>query len=133
MNLNHVTLPAQDYAQSIAFYTALGLVQIVAAPPRYARFEMAGGSTLSIEVMGDGGQAGAAEIYLHCDDVDGEFAAAAARGVVFDHAPRDETYLWRCARTSDPAGNRIFLHHAGVNQRFPPWRISSREADGGGA
>ena len=41
MHLNHVTLPAHDYAASIAFYTALGLTQIVAAPPRYARFEMA--------------------------------------------------------------------------------------------
>jgi hydroxymethylpyrimidine/phosphomethylpyrimidine kinase len=65
MNLNHVTLPANDYAASVAFYTALGLTQIVAAPPRYARFEMDGGATLSIEVFEDGGQAGAAEIYLH--------------------------------------------------------------------
>lgn len=123
MNLNHVTLPADNYASSIAFYIALGLTQIVAAPPRYARFEMAGGATLSIEVFADGAKAGAAEIYLHCDDVDAEVIAATVRGTVFDYPPRDEKYLWRCARTTDPAGNRIYLYHAGANQRFPPWRI----------
>nr|WP_295659629.1 VOC family protein [Polymorphobacter sp.] len=131
MNLNHVTLPAHDYTASVAFYIALGLTQIVAAPPRYARFEMDGESTLSIEVLADGARSGAAEIYLHCDDVDAAVAAAAARGVVFDYPPRDEDYLWRCARTTDPAGNRILLYHAGVNQHFPPWRIGSGESGGG--
>ena len=131
MQLNHVTLPAEDYAASQAFYTALGLVQIVAAPPRYARFEMpnaAGGATLSFEVT-PGGRAGTAEIFLHCGDVDAAHFAAAARGVTFDYPPRDEDYLWRCARTTDPAGNRILLFHAGANQRFPPWRIDGRAAE----
>ena len=122
MRLNHVTLPADDYAASCAFYTALGLAQIVAAPPRYARFELDGDSTLSIEVVA-GHRAGDAEIFLHCDDVDGDHAAAVARGVVLDYPPRDEDYLWRCTATRDPAGNRIILFHAGRNQRFPPWRI----------
>ena len=128
MHLNHVTLPARDYAASLAFYTALGLTQIVAAPPRYARFEMAGGATLSFEVMADGGAARAAEVYLHCDDVDADFAAAQARGLTFDFAPRDEDYLWRRAGLTDPAGNRLFLYHAGRNQRFPPWRIDGLSA-----
>ena len=122
MRLNHVTLPADDYAASCAFYTALGLVQIVAAPPRYARFELDGDSTLSIEVVA-GHRAGDAEIFLHCDDVDADHAAAVARGLVFDYPPRDEDYLWRRTATRDPAGNRIILFHAGRNQRFPPWRI----------
>lgn len=130
MQLNHVTLPANNYAASVAFYQALGMTQIVAAPPRYARFEMTGGSTLSIEVMEDGGTAGAAEIYLHCDDVDADCAAAVARGVVFDFPPRDEDYLWRRARATDPAGNRIFLFHAGANHRYPPWRIDGKTSDG---
>lgn len=123
MILNHVTLPARDYHESCAFYAALGLVQIVAAPPRYARFETDGNATLSIEVMADGGQAGAAEIYLHCDDLDARHAALVAAGVAFDFAPRDEEYLWRRAGLTDPAGNRIFLYYAGSNHRFPPWRI----------
>ena len=129
MHLNHVTLPARDYAASLAFYTALGLTQIVAAPPRYARFEMAGGATLSFEVMDEpgGGRAGSAEVYLHCDDVDADVAAAAAWGVVFEYPPRDEEYLWRRARVTDPAGNRVFLYHAGKAQRFPPWRLDGRE------
>ncbi len=131
MNLNHVTLPAHDYAASVAFYAALGLTQIVAAPPRYARFEMDGESTLSIEVMAYGARSGSAEIYLHCGDVDAEVAAALSRGVVFDYPPRDEDYLWRCARTTDPAGNRIFLYQAGINHRFPPWRIEPVKSGGG--
>lgn len=130
MHLNHVTLPAHNYEASCAFWRALGLHQIVAAPPRYARFEMMpGNSTLSIEVMADGGKAGAAEIYLACDDVDAAHAAAVARGLVFDFAPRDETWLWRRAGLTDPAGNRIFLYTAGRNHRFPPWRIDGRTGD----
>lgn len=125
MNLNHVTLPALEYEASVAFYRTLGLTQIVAAPPRYARFEMGNNATLSIEVT-PGGHAGSAEIYLHCDDVDADHARAAAAGFTFDYPPRDESYLWRCARLTDPAGNRIFLYHAGVNHRFPPWRIDGR-------
>jgi len=125
VHLNHVTLPAVDYEASRAFYLALGLAQIVAAPPRYARFEMPGGSTLSFEVMANG-KAGAAEIYLHCDDVDAEAVAASNRGLTFDYMPRDEEYLWRCGRVTDPAGNRIFLYHAGKNHRFPPWRLDGR-------
>lgn len=132
MHLNHVTLPADDYAASCGFYRALGLVQIVDAPPRYARFEMPGGaaapSTLSIEVV-TGERAGAAEIFLHCDDVDADHAAAVARGVVFDHPPRDEDYLWRRTMARDPAGNRIVLFHAGTSQRFPPWRIDGKAGD----
>ena len=50
MNLNQVTLPARDYAASVAFYRQLGLTQIVDAPPRYARFECEGGATLSIHL-----------------------------------------------------------------------------------
>ncbi len=130
MHLNHVTLPAHDYDASLAFYKALGLVQIVAAPPRYARFETTGGATLSIEVFdGEGGtaaRAGAAEIHLHCYDVDAEVTAAEERGVVFDAPPADMDYRWRRAVTRDPAGNIIVLYHAGINQRFPPWRLDGR-------
>ena len=126
MNLDHVTLPALDYEASLAFYTALGLVQIVASPPRYARFEMSGGSTLSFEV--GNGIAGGAEIHLRCEDVDAEHAAATAAGLVFAYLPRDESYLWRCAGLTDPAGNRIILYDPRDNQRFPPWRLDGRSS-----
>jgi hydroxymethylpyrimidine/phosphomethylpyrimidine kinase len=130
MHLNHVTLPAGDYAATVAFYVALGLTQIVAAPPRYARFEMMpGGSTLSIEVMDGPNAAGSAQIFLACDDVDAEVAAAEARGIVFDQPLETRDYLWRHAGTLDPHGNRIFLYHAGQNHRFPPWRMDGRTGD----
>ncbi len=50
MLLNQITIPCTDYDASVAFYTRLGLTQIVDAPPRYARFEISTGegATLSI-------------------------------------------------------------------------------------
>jgi catechol 2,3-dioxygenase-like lactoylglutathione lyase family enzyme len=125
MKLNHVTLPADDLAASISFYTALGLELIVRAEPRYARFAVDAGSTLSVEVA-DGARAGSAEVFLHCDDVDADVAAAQARGLVFEWPPTDQSYLWRTAGLRDPAGNRIVLFTAGANQHFPPWRLDGR-------
>ena len=127
MKLNHVTLPADDLAASVAFYTALGLELIVRAEPRYARFAVDAGSTLSVEVV-DGARAGSAEVFLHCDDVDADAAAAQARGLVFEWPPTDQSYLWRTAGLRDPAGNRIVLFTAGTNQHFPPWRLDGRTA-----
>jgi catechol 2,3-dioxygenase-like lactoylglutathione lyase family enzyme len=125
MRLNHVTLPAQDLAASIAFYEALGLQLIVRAEPRYARFAVDDVSTLSVEVT-ETGRAGSAEVFLHCEDVDRDHAAAVARGLVFDWPPTDQSYLWRTAGLSDPAGSRIILFTAGPNQHFPPWRLDGR-------
>ena len=122
MRLNHVTLPADDLAASIAFYEALGLELIVHSAPRYARFAVDDGSTLSVEVTDDG-RAGSAEIFLHCGDVDADVAAAVARGLVFDWPSTDQSYLWRTAGLRDPAGNRVVLFTAGANQHFPPWRL----------
>lgn len=124
MRLNHVTLPAEVLADSVAFYEALGLYLIVLAEPRYARFAVDDGSTLSVEVSG--GRAGDAEIFLWCADVDKDVAAAEARGLVFDQPPTDQNYLWRTAGLRDPAGNRILLFSPGVNQHFPPWRLDGR-------
>src|SRR3546814_15380119 len=45
--LNQITLPARDYAASVAFYKQMGLTQIVPGPDnRYARFESANGVPL---------------------------------------------------------------------------------------
>jgi catechol 2,3-dioxygenase-like lactoylglutathione lyase family enzyme len=129
MDLNHVTLPAENYESSRAFYLALGLNQIVAAPPRYARFECPNGATISFEVMEDGGNAGRAEIYLQVRELDTRCAALAAGGLRFEFGPRDENYLWRRAGLTDPAGNRIILYDPGRNQRFPPWRIDGLADD----
>jgi catechol 2,3-dioxygenase-like lactoylglutathione lyase family enzyme len=130
MRLNHVTLPADDLAKSISFYTALGLEMIVQAEPRYARFAVDDGSTLSVEVSG--GTAGDAEIFLWCENVDRDVAMAEARGLSFDWPPTDQSYLWRTAGLRDPAGNRIVLFTPGVNQHFPPWRLDGAERATGG-
>lgn len=115
--LNQVTLPMA--AGSEGFYRVLGLVQIVATDDgHYARFEAAGGATLSTE-------AGARPtLFFECDDVDAEVARLQAAGLVFDQLPVDQEWLWREARLSDPAGNAVCLYEAGENRRFPPWRLA---------
>jgi hydroxymethylpyrimidine/phosphomethylpyrimidine kinase len=50
--------------------------------------------------------------------------ALARAGMVFEHGPRDQPWLWREARLRDPAGNIVFLYRAGEARRFPPWRIA---------
>lgn len=123
--LNQVTVPCQDYEASVAFYRRLGLRLLVASPPRYARFETAGGATLSIEVATDATDATAGPgitVYLESDDLDAWVAALTATGLAFEHPPVDQPWRWREARLRDPAGNRLCLYQAGELRRFPPWR-----------
>jgi hydroxymethylpyrimidine/phosphomethylpyrimidine kinase len=120
--LNQITLPATDYAASVAFYKQMGLTQIVDSGANgYARFEAANGVTLSIHV-GDG-DAGGTTTYLESGALDAWVAYLARRGVRFDQMPRDEEWGWREARLTDPAGNRLCLYQAGEYRRYPPWRI----------
>ncbi len=120
--LNQFTLPASDYTASVAFYKQMGLTQIVDSPDNgYARFEAANGVTLSIHV-GDGG-AGGATTYLESGALDAWVAYLARRGVRFEQMPQDESWGWREARLSDPAGNRLCLYQAGEYRRYPPWRV----------
>ena len=119
-DFNQVTVPLADYDASVAFYRALGLKQIVAAAPRYARFESDSGSTFSIEA--------AEEItgpvcYFECADLETVVARLRAGGVAVSD-PRDEDWGWREARLTDPAGNAICLYQAGENRRFPAWRLA---------
>ena len=149
--LNQITLPAQDYAASVAFYRQMGLTQIVDSPDNgYARFEAINGVTLSIHVfpsrsregLGEGmpstssnetgppptppasgrGEDGATT-YLESGALDAWVAYLARRGVQFEQMPADEDWGWREARLSDPAGNRLCLYQAGEYRRYPPWRI----------
>jgi hydroxymethylpyrimidine/phosphomethylpyrimidine kinase len=121
--LNHVTLPASDYDASLAFYRLLGCRQIVASPPRYARFEVPGGMTLSIEVKAPAEPPSTTEHFFQCAHVDSEVERLAAAGIAFEVPPEDRPYLWRVAATRDPHGNRICLYSTGEIRRFPPWRI----------
>lgn len=120
MRLNQATLPMADDAASRDFYRMLGLRQIVGTGDgHYARFQAAGGATLSIE-------RGPATItlYFECDDLDAEVARLQEAGMHFDHLPVDQPWLWREARLTDPAGNVICLYQAGENRRYPPWRLA---------
>lgn len=117
LRLNQITLGSTDHAASRAFYAALGLRQIVESADHYARFEAPGGATLSIE------RDAPATVYFECDDLDATVARLQAAGMVFDHLPADQRWLWREARLTDPAGNTVCLYHAGENRRYPPWRL----------
>jgi hydroxymethylpyrimidine/phosphomethylpyrimidine kinase len=121
--LNQVTVTGKDYELSVAFYNKLGLKQIVANPPDYARFETAGGATLSVQIDPEETISATTAIYLECDDLDERVEGLARGGIPFEHGPRNQPWMWREARLRDPDGNIIFLYKAGEARRFPPWRI----------
>lgn len=122
MDLNQVTLPCVDYGASVSFYKTLGLVQIVDSPPRYARFETPGGTTLSIHASESTLRDPGVVIYFEVEDVDDTVRRLEASGLSFDEPAVDQRWLWREAYLKDPAGNVICIYHAGENRRYPPWR-----------
>jgi catechol 2,3-dioxygenase-like lactoylglutathione lyase family enzyme len=124
MRLNQVTVPALDVERSIAFYLALGL-RLIVQSPHYARFELPDGeATFSVHLTADAaGAAKGASVYFECDDLDARVAALKAKGIVFDTEPTDQTWLWREAWLSDPAGVKLCFYKAGDNRRYPPWRV----------
>ena len=122
--LNQVTLTGTDYRKSVAFYRAIGLRQVVDSPENgYARFEAAGGATLSVQIDPEETISPTTAVYLECDDLDERVEQLARNGIPFEHGPRNQPWMWREARLRDPSGNIIFLYHAGEARRFPPWRI----------
>ena len=124
--LNQVTLTVNDYAKSVHFYALLGLKQIVDSPEnQYARFETAGGATLSIQADPEEKISATTAVYLECDDLDERVEKLARNGIPFEHGPRNQPWMWREARLRDPDGNIIFLYKAGEARRFPPWRVES--------
>lgn len=128
MLLNQVTIPCLDYEASVRFYERLGLRLIVDAPPRYARFESAtgAGATLSLHRV-DANDGNATVIYFDHDSaaaLDAHVAALAAAGVAIDAPPAEQSWGWREARLTDPAGNIVCLMFAGNNRRYPPWRVT---------
>ena len=118
---NQVTLPATDHAASFAFYRDLGLTPIVESAGRYARFESAAGTTLSIEAANE--IDGRPILFLETADLDAAVARLRAAGhPVAD--PVAQPWGWREARVTDPAGNALCLYTAGEYRRFPPWRLA---------
>jgi len=124
MRLNQVTVPCTHVADSVDFYTRLGLVQIVASD-HYARFVCPDGdTTLSVHEVDEVTEGATPVVYFECDDLDLTVGELEAAGVAFDSQPADQRWLWREARLRDPAGNEVCLYHAGENRLNPPWRIS---------
>ena len=122
--LNQVTLTGTDYRKSVEFYRAIGLRQVVDSPENgYARFEAAGGATLSVQIDPEETISPTTAVYLECDDLDERVEQLARSGIPFEHGTRNQPWMWREARLRDPSGNIIFLYHAGEARRFPPWRI----------
>jgi hydroxymethylpyrimidine/phosphomethylpyrimidine kinase len=122
--LNQVTVTGTNYQRSVDFYGRLGLPQIVDSPDTgYARFETAGGVTLSVQIDPDEKIIATTAIYLECDDLDERVEQLARSGIAFEHGPRNQPWMWREARLRDPDGNIIFFYKAGENRRFPPWRM----------
>ena len=123
--LNQVTVTGTNYAASVDFYNRLGLQQIVDSPDTgYARFETAGGVTLSVQIDPDENIVATTAIYLECDDLDARVEQLARSGIAFEHGPRNQPWMWREARLRDPDGNIVFFYKAGENRRFPPWRMN---------
>jgi len=124
MRLNHVTLPATDVEASAEFYRRLGLTQIVAEYPKYARFVSPEGDvTLSLHVS-ELPTPSAATIHFEVEDVDRAIAELRDAGFEIETEPVDQPYLWREATLLDPDRNRIFVFHAGEMRLNPPWRLT---------
>lgn len=122
MRLNHVTLPASDVEASAGFYRRLGLAQIVANYPYYARLlSPEGDTTLSLHRAEATSRQ--ASIHFEVEDVDGVVRDLEKAGFEIECEPVDQPYLWREATLFDPDGNRIFIYHAGEMRLKPPWGL----------
>lgn len=123
VRLNHVTLPASNVENSVEFYVRLGLTQIVANYPTYARLLAPDGdATLSLHQACEAPKVGAS-IHFEVEDVDLTVRQLKKAGFDFACDPVNQPYLWREAILLDPDGHRIFIFHAGENRINPPWRL----------
>jgi catechol 2,3-dioxygenase-like lactoylglutathione lyase family enzyme len=126
MNLNQVTLPARDVAQSAAFFRRIGFLQIVDSD-HYARFECPeGDSTFSVEKAEGEPAIHGVKVYFETGRLDELVAELEGRGFVFEVGPVDRPWLWREAWLRDPSGNEICFFHAGTIRKNPPWRVERR-------
>jgi|GEM_PF-489296 len=132
MRLNHVTLGVSDVESSARFYARLGLTQIVADYPHYARLlAPQGGTTLSLHPASSQASEPSTSIHFEVEDVDGTVHELEQAGFSFAAEPVDQPYLWREAILLDPDGHRVFIYRAGKNRLDPPWRMTPDAAEVG--
>ena len=123
MELNQVTLPVNDMAESVQFYLTLGFRQIVDTP-HYARFSCPdGNSTFSLSLEHDRFD-NASVIYFEHEQLDDLYQTLLQKGIVFEQPPTEQRYLWKEAILRDPSGNKIKLYWAGENRLAPPWKVN---------
>lgn len=124
MNLNQITVPSLDVEKATSFYEKLGLKLIVKAFPHYTRFEcLDGTATFSIHLVEQLPLGEGVYVYFECEHLDEQVTQLQAEGIIFEHLPKDQTWLWREAKLKDPDGNQLILYYAGENRKNPPWRI----------
>ena len=127
MNLNQITIHSSNVLESMAFYQLLGLRLIVDASPRYVRFECpAGDSTFSIS-HGERMSASTPVIYFEVADVDKVYQQLKQSGLKNLSPPKDQRWLWREAKLTDPDGHQLKIYAAGSNRKYPPWRVPSKK------
>lgn len=123
MNLNQVTLPSTNIPRSIQFYCGMGFTLIVDSP-EYARFECPDkGATFSVHQVANVSNNSNVVVYFETEELDSLVSELEKKKYDFEQVPKDEEWLWREARLTDPDQNTICLYHAGKNRRFPPWRV----------
>jgi len=123
MDLNQVTLEATNFDESLEFYQKIGLKLIVLSDGRYARFELPSGSTTLSIHHSEQPVIGNTVLYFEVEDLEQRYLELSGLGIEFDTPPTDENWRWKEARFRDPAGNKLCLLHAGLDRRFPPWRL----------
>ena len=132
VRLNHVTLGVSDVESSARFYARLGLTQIVADYPHYARLlAPQGDTTLSLHTALSQPEGPSASIHFEVEDVDRTVHELEQSGFGFVVDPLDQPYLWREAVLLDPDGYQVFIYHAGKNRLDPPWRLTPDAAEMG--
>jgi catechol 2,3-dioxygenase-like lactoylglutathione lyase family enzyme len=125
MNLNQITILATDVSTSVAFYKKLGLLLIVDATPKYARFQCSkGSSTFSIHYTGNISEKSNITLYFEDENLDDTVTHLQRKGIIFQTLPEDKPWLWREASLHDPDGHQLIIYFAGENRLNPPWRIN---------
>lgn len=120
MDLNQVTLYCTELNRSIIFYQTLGL-KLIVKNDHYARFEMAGSSTFSLEVKATV-QAGDAKICFEVPDIQKSEKLLKELNVKFE-GPIDQSWLWKEIHLRDPDSHHLCIFEAGENRKNPPWKI----------
>ena len=122
MNLNQITIPVANMANSIKFYRDLGLIQIVDTP-HYARFSCPeGDASFSLSLTEDE-PINSTVIYFEHKELDSYVRKLQKKGFEFSQLPTDQRYLWREAILFDPSNNKVKLYWAGENRLNPPWKL----------